>query len=130
MSDYTPKHVEVKERQPFLSDAMYDKLKPAAALIFPALITFWLTIASIWRLSYREEIAGTLGAINVLLGVVLLVASSFYKKSDARFDGVINVTEHEGGFKTASLDLKNYENPADIVEQDQAVFKVNKLTEQ
>lgn len=128
MSDYTPKHVAPEgEKKPLLSDSMYDKLKPAAALVFPALTTFWLTIATIWKLAYREEIAGTLGAINVLLGVLLLVASMFYKKSDARFDGTINVTEHPDGFKTASLDLKNYENPADIVQQDQATFKVNKL---
>jgi hypothetical protein len=128
MSDttsYEAKHAE--EKQPLLTDATYDKLKPAAALIFPALITFWISIASIWHLPYREEIAGTLGAVNILLGVVLLVASNIYKKSDARFDGTIDIFEHENGLKTGSINLKNYENPADIVQQDQAVFKVNKL---
>lgn len=127
MSDttsYEAKHAE--EKQPLLTDATYDKLKPAAALIFPALITFWISIASIWHLPYREEIAGTLGAINILLGVVLLVASNIYKKSDAKYDGVITVTEHPDGFRTAALNLKNYENPADVVEQDEAVFKVQK----
>jgi hypothetical protein len=55
------------------------------------------------------------------------VASNIYKKSDARFDGTIDIFEHENGLKTGSINLKNYENPADIVQQDQAVFKVNKL---
>lgn len=125
MSDYQPKHAP--EDKVLLSDGFYDKLKPAAALIFPALIAFWISVASIWHLPYREEVAGTLSAINVLLGVILLVASNLYKKSDARFDGEINITEHETGMKTASLELKNYENPADIVQQKQAVFKVNRL---
>lgn len=124
--DYDPKHAA--EKSPLLSDSFYDKLKPAAALFFPALITFWLAVATIWHWDNREEVAGTLAAVNTLLGVLLVVASMIYKKSDAKFDGTINVTEHENGLKTASLELKNFENPADVVSQDQALFKVNKLT--
>lgn len=116
-----------EQKQPLLSNSTYDKLKPAAALLFPALTTFWLALATIWHWDNREEVAGTLAAVNTLLGVVLLVASKLWNKSDAKYDGVINVTEHPDGFKTASLELKNYENPGDVVAQDQAVFKVNKL---
>lgn len=122
---YTPKHVEPKG--PLLSNETYDKLKPAAALLFPALIAFWMTIATIWHLPMKEEVGATLSAVNVFLGVVLVVATKLWNKSDAKYDGVINVTEHPDGFKTASLELKNYENPGDVVQQDQAIFKVNKL---
>jgi hypothetical protein len=125
MTDIVPQAPK-EEPKLLLSDSTYDKVKPAAALFFPALIAFWMTIATVWHIPYREEVGATLSAINVFLGVVLVVGSMMYKKSDAKYDGTITVTEHSDGLRTAALNLKNYENPADVINQDEAVFKVEK----
>jgi hypothetical protein len=128
MSDYTPKHIEAAEpKAPVLTNSRYDMLKQVNQLGLPAFATFYLAIATIWGLPNPDKVVATCAALAVFLGVVLALASRNYVKSGAKYDGVISVTEHSNGVKTASLDLKNYEDPADIVNQDEAVFKVNKL---
>lgn len=128
MSDYTPKHVQpAEETKPLLSNAMYDRLRAFGAMVLPAFASAYYGLAATWGLPAADKVVGTSAVIATFLGVFLLWANNRYEKSGAKYDGVINVTEHENGLKTASLELKNYENPSDIVEQDQAVFKVNKL---
>lgn len=127
MSDYTPKHVEAEEpKAPVLTNSRYDMLKQVNQLGLPAFATFYLAIATIWGLPNPDKVVATCAALAVFLGVVLALASRNYVKSGAKYDGVITVTEHPDGFRTAALNLKNYENPADVIEQDEAVFKVEK----
>jgi hypothetical protein len=135
--EYDPRHyadedeqnlVPVEHQKPvsgMLSNSTYDKLKPLTAAIMPGVITFWLTISAIWGLPKSEEIALTLGAINVLLGVILSVSTRSYNKSDAKYDGVINVYQNDEGRPVASMELKNYEDPAQVVQQKEVTFKVN-----
>ena len=62
----------------FKNDKTYDILKFLAQVILPALATFYITIAEIWNLPYSTEIAGTITAIDTLLGACLHKASSDY----------------------------------------------------
>jgi hypothetical protein len=120
--------VPVEHQKPvsgMLSNATYDKLKPLTTVVMPAIITFWLTMANIWNWPNVEEIAATLGAVNVLMGVVLSVSTRSYNKSDAKYDGVINVYHNDEGRPVASMELKNYEDPAQVVQQKEVTFKVN-----
>lgn len=119
--EYTPAHAAEKPSKFLISDAMYDKLKPVTTMLMPAIITFWLAVAGIWHLPNQEEVAGTLGALNVLLGVVLLLSSKAYKNSDQRFDGTMNIFEQDDK-KTMSLDLNLH--PEELEQKDAIVFKV------
>jgi hypothetical protein len=66
---------------PAFSGPVYDKLKPVAQIWLPAFITLYTTIAIIWNLAFQTEVVGTLGAINVFLGIVLGISSSNFKAS-------------------------------------------------
>lgn len=61
-----------------MSNRCYDWLKNVALIILPALATLWLTIAKIWGLPYGEEIAATITAVDVFLGAILKISSTFY----------------------------------------------------
>ena len=61
-----------------MSNKVYDILKFIAQIILPALATFYLAIAAIWGLPYGEQIAGTIMAIDTLLGTILGVSTKKY----------------------------------------------------
>lgn len=63
-----------------MSNKVYDVLKFIAQIVLPAVATFYVTIASLWALPYPEEISGTIMAIDTLLGAILMISSSNYKK--------------------------------------------------
>lgn len=129
MSDYTPDHA-AKQTSPLLSNSTYDALKKVVTLGLPAFGTFYVTIAQIWGLPNPEGVAATCLALATFLGVVLNLAGRAYERSDAKYDGQLDVFDKEDGTKAASLVLKNYENPADIVKQNEVVFKVNSVSGQ
>lgn len=101
----------------------YDTLKYLAQVVLPALGTLYFALSGIWGLPSAEEIVGTIVALDTFLGVVLQLSSAAYARSDARFDGEINVTETPQK-KEFSLDLKNM-HPDEIEKKDELLFKVN-----
>jgi hypothetical protein len=113
-------------KQPLTIPAtVYDKMKSFVQIVGPALITFYLFAGNAYGWSNVEVNAGVATAFLVVIGVTVTWLSANFKKSDERFDGVIDVVEDpETGLKTASLILKNYENPADVINQKEATFKV------
>ena len=110
-----------------LSNGAYDILKFVAQILLPGLGALYFALAQIWGLPAAEEVVGTITAIDVFLGLFLGSASRSYEKSGAKYDGYIQVSETPEGRKKADLVLKNYENPADVVNQKEVVFKVNPL---
>lgn len=123
MSDYTPQHAATDEVKPLLSDNTYDKVKASAALVFPALIAFWMTISTIWNLPYQNEVGGTLGALNIFLGVLLLVASKLYNKQGVGLNGTVEVTKVDGQPTAVVFDIKT--KPEDLINQKQVNLVVN-----
>ena len=72
-----------------MSNKVYDILKWIAQLVLPAIATFYLAIAAIWGLPYGEQIAGTIMAIDTLLGTILGISTRKYnmrKKLEAQLD--------------------------------------------
>lgn len=63
-----------------MSNKLYDILKYVAQIILPACATLYFALAGIWNLPYREEIVGTITAIDTFLGVILGISSANYKK--------------------------------------------------
>ena len=68
------------KKVPTLKDSTYDKLKYVAQVALPALITFYIAVGNLWHLPKIEEVAGTLAALNVALGSLLLLSTSEYNK--------------------------------------------------
>lgn len=111
---------------PFLAPRLYDRLKFVAQVVLPGIATFYFTIATIWGIPNADKIVGTISAFDLLLGLLLGVSTLSYNRSGAKFDGVITVSQDENGLKHADMNLKNYADPADVVNQDEVVFKVEK----
>lgn len=63
-----------------LNNKTYDILKYVALIALPAIQVFWLTIGKIWDLQYTVEIGATIGAVALLLGTLLGVSNSQFKK--------------------------------------------------
>lgn len=110
-----------------LSNKAYDVLKFIAQILLPGVGALYFALAQIWGLPAAEEVVGTITAVDVFLGLFLGSASRAYNNSDAKYDGYIHVDENEEGLKSASLVLKNYEDPAAVVNQKEVTFKVNPL---
>lgn len=106
-----------------ITGKLYDYLKYIAQILLPALGTLYFALAGIWSLPSAQEVVGTIVVVDTFLGVLLGISQTNYKKSDARFDGAINVTESDQ-LKQFSLELKG--DPDEIDSKDQVVFKVNK----
>lgn len=115
-----------KPKDPALSNKLYDFLKFLAQVLLPAAGTAYAGVAALWGWGAVTQVVGTIVAVDTFLGVVLAFLTQQYNKSDAPYDGTIHVTEDpDSGLKQAVMLLKNYQNPADVVNQDSVTFKVS-----
>lgn len=114
------------ESTPYFTNALYDKLKFFALVILPALGALYFGLAQIWGLPKAEEVVGTVTVVDTFLGVVLKLSTRAYNKSDARYDGTLDVTETEDG-KEFMLNLNS--DPYDLPGKHSVEFKVNRQGE-
>lgn len=113
-----------------LSNRLYDILKPVTALILPAVATLYLALGQIWDFPNPDSVAQSITAINVFLGVLLLVTSKNYGGStsddvDSPVVGQIDTTVNEDG-KTVYTLAVNGDPQQVFANQDQVTFVVNK----
>ena len=108
---------------PLLTNRLYDALKFAAQILLPAAGTLYYAVATIWGLPNPEEVVGTIVAVDAFLGALLSISTKQYDKSDAKYDGSIDIAEQDD-VKTFSLSLNQH--PETIEKMSQVVFKVNK----
>lgn len=64
-----------------MSNKVYDILKWIAQIALPAVGVFYTTIASIWGFGGVEAVTGTILAVDTLLGALLQISNSNYKKN-------------------------------------------------
>lgn len=114
----------LSESKPLLGGRAYEMLRAFVQVILPGAGTLYGTLGTIWKWAYTEEVVSSIAALTLFMGLIVVVARRSYNKSDARYDGVIDVHEDSDGFKKADLVLKNYENPSDVVNQKEVLFKV------
>lgn len=110
-----------------LSNSAYDKLKFIAVILLPALGTLYFGLAGIWGLPKADEVVGTIIAIDTFLGVVLQISNKQYTKSDARFDGLIDVIprgENEHGELTTDLNVSL--DAGSVASKKEILVKVNR----
>lgn len=122
----TPTPVTEKKTFPMFSNKTYDQLKWFSLIVLPAFATLYYTLSGFWGLPKPDEVVGSIVAVNTFFGLVLGLSTKAYNNSDSKYDGTIDVYETEDGTKQASLNLHNYTDPADVVQQSQVTFKVNK----
>lgn len=122
--EYTPEHASPKESTPFLGQRAYEALRVFVQILLPGLGTLYGTLGTIWGWPATEETVSSIAAVALFMGLVVSVARRSYDKSDAKYDGIIDVQKDSDGVKQASLILKNYEDPAEVVQQKEVLFKV------
>lgn len=64
-----------------MSNKVYDILKWVALVALDAIGLFYDTLASIWALPYGDQVLATCVALSVLLGTLIGVSSTQYKKT-------------------------------------------------
>lgn len=64
-----------------MSNKVYDVLKWIALVALDAVGLFYSTIATIWGLPFGDQVLYTTSALAVLLGTLLGVSSTQYKKN-------------------------------------------------
>lgn len=64
-----------------MSNKTYDVLKWIALIALDAVGVFYSTLASIWGLPFGDQVLYTTSALAVLLGTLLGVSSTQYKKT-------------------------------------------------
>lgn len=125
MSDTTvPAQPEEPIKNPFLSNAVYDRLKWIALVGLPALGALYFALAPLWDLPKPNEVVGTIIAIDTFLGLVLGLATKNYNASDARYDGVLNVLAEDNRL-IKQLDI--HTPPEDIASKDAITLKVTQV---
>ena len=63
-----------------MSNKLYDTLVYISQIALPAIAAFYVAIAKIWGLPYPGEIAGTIAAVDTLMGALLKISSIKYHK--------------------------------------------------
>ena len=66
-----------------MTNKMYDILKWIAQYFLPAVGTLYFALAGIWGLPYREQVVGTITAVDAFLGVLLGISSAQYNKASS-----------------------------------------------
>lgn len=102
---------------------VYDFLKYLAQIVLPGVATLYFALSEIWGLPHGAEIVGTIVAFDAFLGVLLGINTAAYNKSEARFDGTMDVFEDEDT-KTFSFNVN--EDPYDLDKKDQITLRVNR----
>jgi len=115
MSGYDAKHDIETTSEFWLSNKLYNILKWIAQIVLPAAATLYLTIGALWDLPEPEKVAGTIVAVDTFLGVILMLATNSYNKSDTRFDGQLNVFDSPEK-KTFVLDVGDVDELANKTE--------------
>lgn len=71
-----------------LKDSTYDTLKTIAIYIIPSIETFWLTIATVWKFPYGQEIGITIGAVGVCIaGCIGMSVREYNKEKREKHEG-------------------------------------------
>lgn len=88
-----------------LSNRAYDYTKRLVQVILPAVSSAYFTLAAIYGWDNADKVVGTIAVITTFLGVTLGISTVQYNKSDAPYDGTINVTENDEGTRVFSMEL-------------------------
>jgi len=72
-----------------LSDKVYNTLKWVTMVFLPAIATLYIALSDIWYLPYGQEVAGTIMAIVMFLGIFIQINTIQYKVKVLREQGIL-----------------------------------------
>jgi hypothetical protein len=101
---------------------LYDKLKATALVVLPALGSLYFALGNIWSWPNVEEVIGSITAIDTFLGALVGISSASYNRSNAKYDGSLNVITSEEGNKVFSLELDG--DPEELEHKDAIMFRI------
>lgn len=106
-----------------VSNKAYDVLSAMVRLILPGLATLYLALATIWGFPGAEQVAGTITAFTVFLGIFLEISKRKYVGLEStQSDGDLLVDVNEAGEQALTVAL---EKPlGDVRTKDRVVFTV------
>jgi hypothetical protein len=116
------------------NNKLYDYLKFIAMVFLPALSTLYFTLAPIWTLPDADKVVGSIGAVDMFLGVLLHISNAQYNKRPIAggpntYDGAIVVTSKPTGGKSFMLNLNMDEAELEhLHEKDSILFRVDDQT--
>lgn len=116
---------ENETSKPLLTNRLYDILKFTAQILLPGAGTLYFSLAGLWNLPNATEVVGTVVAVDTFLGLLLGLSTANYNNSDAKYDGVIRVEEGTAGPRLG-MQLTHLEDPLEVANQNEVVFKVVK----
>lgn len=105
-----------------VTDKTYDRLKFLSTIVLPALTGLYLTLAPLWHLPKQEEVAATITAINVFLGVIVGVSSKKHQNDPKRFAG--KVVYQDTGDKEPEVNLVLKQNLKEFQGRKEVTFKI------
>lgn len=86
------------ERDYLLKNKNYNRLKNSLVII-PLIAAAYYGLALIWGLPKADEVTGTATVVVTLLGGLMKAAEKSYDKSEARFDGILEVGTEKNRFE-------------------------------
>lgn len=92
-------------RDYLMSNNVYNILKQLVQIILPAFGVFYMTLGNVWGFPGSKQVSDTIIAICTFIGVLLSFGARSYNKSDAQYDGALDITHKEDGSKVYSLNL-------------------------
>ena len=104
-----------------LGHKAYETIKWTTQIVLPATGSLYFGLSQTWGFPNGEEAVGTITLVVTFLGVILGLSNHGYKRSDARFDGDIDITETEDATKY-SLNLN--EPPENLSTRSEVTFKI------
>lgn len=63
-----------------IPDKAYNVLKWVVMIVLPACATLYTTLSGLWGFPFTEQITGTITAVAVFMGAILMISSRNYKK--------------------------------------------------
>ena len=109
--------VQTTTQDHLISNGIYNKLKPVATTVLPAMAALYITLASLWELPNPDKVAASIAAVNAFLGVILGISTKSWNNSDAKYDGDLTFTgtDEDTGYPDMQLLIKR--DPNELAEK-------------
>lgn len=107
------------------SNKVYNALKFIALVVLPGLATLYLTLGDLWDFPEPQKVAASLGAVATFLGLLLQISTAQYNRSEAKYDGVVELEQDAGG--QTHLFVRQFEgrnHVLDLTQRKELLFKV------
>lgn len=104
-----------------LGHKAYEAIKWTTQIVLPASGSLYFGLSQTWGFPNGEAVVGTITLLTTFLGVILGLSNHGYKRSDARFDGDIDITETE---HSTQYSLNLNEPPENLSTRSEVTFKI------